>query len=69
MKLVPLMEGIIHEVVEKNTLKVKGILSTNKNYIYYKSKNSSLVSQQRKYGDSFSHSISKCIHHQGHVLY
>lgn len=25
MKLVPLMEEIIHDVVEKNTLKVKGV--------------------------------------------
>lgn len=40
------MEEIIHEVVEKDTLKMKGVflLCTNKNYIYYKRKNISLVS-------------------------
>lgn len=46
MKFVPLMEEIIHEAVEKDTLKMKGVFlpSANKNYIYYKSKNLSLVS-------------------------
>lgn len=45
MKLVSVMEEIVHEVVEKDTLKVKGVflLSTSKNYVYYKSKNLSLV--------------------------
>lgn len=66
MKLVSLMEEIIQEEIEKDTTKVKVVFFqiTYKNDIYYRSKIQSLLSYQKKYGNPFYHSTSKCIRQQ-----
>lgn len=69
MKLVSLVEEIIQEEIEKDTKKAKAVFFqvTNKNYIYHIQEQDS-VSYQKKYSDSFYHSISKRICQQQHVL-